>query len=417
MKEYKPVIVLLLGMNLTAQNVFRTGVEFLEKQFEVVALDCRPFLNRPIDLVIEIDQRFRRIYQITSEEDLISILKRLNPTYAIDFIGPCRKMKVIQPALQASGCKFVIQKLGQQPQPNMLIQRINQFSTLLRHINGRSKPKMSSSSDVSEPSFESTQALFRLFKLMKALQEYFQTRYFGIADIGIAAGSQATKSCSKLAKVVVSVKSNDVHLFNESKELSKIYSDSSLPNKFAVFIDDALIDATDWKLIGIEPPIRAHEYFEYLNSFFAQIEVLLGIEVIIAGHPQCEGNQGYVSRFMHRSVVFGATPGLVLRSEMAIVHASTAASFAVLADKPITIITTSGLNKSHYGEKIRNLAKSLKLKMIFMDRDLKKSDFDVESIKSYPSYIKKFLYDESAFEISPWGSFLSYTSKKVVELK
>ena len=71
MKEYKPVIVLLLGMNLTAQNVFRTGVEFLEKQFEVVALDCRPFLNRPIDLVIEIDQRFRRIYQITS---LISLV-------------------------------------------------------------------------------------------------------------------------------------------------------------------------------------------------------------------------------------------------------------------------------------------------------------------------------------------------------
>ena len=164
MKEDKPVIALLVGMNLTAQNVFRTGVEFLEKQFEVVVFDCRPLLHRPIDLGIEIDPRFRRIYQLRSEEDLVSILQRLNPIYAIDFIGPCRKMKLIQPALRAAGCKFVIQKLGQLPQPNILIRRIIQFSTLLRHIFGGREHKTSSSFGVSEPSFENTQMLSRLLR-------------------------------------------------------------------------------------------------------------------------------------------------------------------------------------------------------------------------------------------------------------
>jgi len=414
MKENKPVIALLVGMNLTAQNAYRTGVEFLEKQFEVVVFDCRPFLQRPIDLHIGIDPRFRRIYQLTSVEDLISILQRLNPVYAIDFIGPCRKMKLIQPALQIAGCKFVIQKLGQLPQPNVLIRRSNQFSTLLRHIFGGQKHITSSSSDVSETSFENTRLLPRLSKLMEALQEHFQMRYFRIAEIAVAAGSQAIKSCSKLANDVVSAKSNDVHLFNESNKFLNFHSNLSLPTKFAVFIDDALIDATDWKLIGIEPPIRAHEYFTHLNSFFARIEALLGIEVIIAGHPQCEGNRGYVSRFLHRSVVFGNTPDLVLRSEMSIVHASTATSFAILADKPIVIITTSELNRSHYGEKIRNLAKSLEHKAIFMDQDWKESDIEVGRTKAYPRYIKKFLYDDNAFETSPWESFLSYTSKKVL---
>jgi hypothetical protein len=412
MKEDKPVIALLVGMNLTAQNVFRTGVEFLEKQFEVVVFDCRPLLHRPIDLGIEIDPRFRRIYQLRSEEDLVSILQRLNPIYAIDFIGPCRKMKLIQPALRAAGCKFVIQKLDQQPQPNILIRRIIQFSTLIRHIFGGREHKTSSSFGVSEPSFENTQMLSRLLRPMDALQSYFQTRYFGIADIAVAAGSQATKSCSKLANDVVSVKSNDVHLFNESKRNTKFDLNLRLPYKFAVFIDDALIDATDWKLIGIDPPVPAHEYFSHLNSFFARIEAVLGIEVIIAGHPQCEGNRRYASRFLHRSVVFGDTPGLVLRSEMTIVHASTATSFAVLADKPIVIITSSRLNRSHYGEKIRNLAKSLKQKMIFMDRDWKKSDLEVKRINTYPRYINKLLYDNYALEIGPWESFLLYTSKK-----
>ena len=414
MTTNKPIIALLGGMNLTAQNVYRTGVEYLEKQFEVVVFDCRPFLQRPIDPRIEIDPRFRRIYQLTSLGDLVSILQSLKPVYAIDFIGPCREMKLIQPALRIAGCKFVIQKLGQLPQPNFLIRRSNQFSKLLRHIIGEQQHKTSSSFNISETFFENTRLLPRLSKLMEALQEHFQMRYFGIADIAVAAGSQAIKSCSKLANFVVSTKSSDVHLFNDSKKNSNFHSNLGLPTKFAVFIDDALIDATDWKLIGIKPPIRVYEYFTHLNSFFTRIEAVLGIEVVIAGHPQCEGNRGYISRFLHRSVVFRNTPDLVLRSEMSIVHASTATSFAILADKPIAIITTSELNRSHYGENIRKLAKSLEHKTIFMDQDWKESDLEVGNTKAYPRYIKKFLYDDSAFETSPWESFLSYTSKKVL---
>ena len=414
MKENKPVIALLGGMNLTAQNVYRTGVEYLEKQFEVVVFDCRPLLQRTIDPSIEIDPRFRRIYQLASIGDLVSVLQNLNPVYAIDFIGPCREMKMIQPVLRIAGCKFVIQKLGQLPQPSVLIRISHQFTKLLRHIFAGQKQKTSSGFDESGISFENTRILSRLSKLMGALKEHFQMRYVGIADVAVAAGSQAIKSCSKLAKDVVSTKSNDAHLFNESKKYSNFQLNLGLPTKFAVFIDDALIDATDWKLIGMEPPIRAHEYFTHLNNFFARIEVALGIEVIIAGHPQCDGNRGYVSHFLHRSVVFGNTPDLVLRSEMSIVHASTAASFAILADRPIVIITTSELNRSHYGVKIQNLAKSLEHKMIFIDQIWKETDLEVEKTETYPMYIKKYLYDNDAIEDNPWESFLMYTSKKVL---
>ena len=131
MIENKPVIVLLGGMNLTAQNVYRTGIVFLEKQFDVVIFDCRPFLQRPIDPDIKSDPRFRRIYQIATIEDLVSSLENLKPIYAIDFIGPCREMKLIQPALRIADCKFVIQKLGQLPQPNLAQRRINQLLIIL----------------------------------------------------------------------------------------------------------------------------------------------------------------------------------------------------------------------------------------------------------------------------------------------
>ena len=99
---------------------------------------------------------------------------------------------------------------------------------------------------------------------------------------------------------------------------------------------------------------------------------------------------------------------------MSIVHASTAASFAILADRPIVIITTSELNRSHYGVKIQNLAKSLEHKMIFIDQIWKETDLEVEKTKAYPMYIKKFLYDNDAIEDNPWESFLMYISKKVL---
>ena len=82
MNEKKPTIALLGGMNLTAQNVYRTGVESLEEQFEVVLVDCRPLLKRTIDQSIEVDKRFKRIYQVTTQEDLVRILGDLKPVYA-----------------------------------------------------------------------------------------------------------------------------------------------------------------------------------------------------------------------------------------------------------------------------------------------------------------------------------------------
>ena len=112
MNEKKPTIALLGGMNLTKQNIYRTGIKFLEEQFEVIVLDCRPLLKRHIDPSIEVDPGFKIIYQVTTQEDLVRILGDLKPVYAVDFIGPCQEMKLIQPALRNIDCKFVIQMLG-----------------------------------------------------------------------------------------------------------------------------------------------------------------------------------------------------------------------------------------------------------------------------------------------------------------
>jgi hypothetical protein len=409
MTTNKPVIALLGGMNLTAQNVYRTGVEYLEKQFEVVVFDCRPFLQRPIDPRIEIDPRFRRVYQLTSLGDLVSILQSLKPVYAIDFIGPCREMKLIQPALRIAGCKFVIQKLGQLPQPSLFQRRLNQFLFILKLLVGQRSHKERTQVDSRDTSSEVMGYTSSISKVRKIVSAYFETKYYGKADIALAAGRQAIKSSSKMAHITLSVKSTDSHMFAQA---TRTYSRDHLrgiSDRYALFIDDALVHATDWALLRQESPVEATFYYRQLNNFLSQIEKSGKISVIIAGHPQALNNLDYISKFDGRPVYFDCTPNLVLGCRFAIAHASTAISFAVISDKPMVIVSNSELDKGAYGRNIRNMAKALGVSVNMMDHFAPSITVPQQPNKQYAKYRQKLLYDKNCVENEPWEEFLSFT--------
>jgi len=410
MKKNKPIIALLGGMNLTAQNVHRTGVEYLEKEFEVVVFDCRPFLQRTIDPSIEIDSRFRRIYQLTSLEDLVSVLQILNPVYAIDFIGPCREMKLIQSALRIAGCKFVIQRLGELPRPNLFLRRSNQLSIILKHICGPRNRTGFFSGDIKNTFPQELDQTSNISKVRKIVDVYFKTKYFGKADIALAAGRQAIKSSSKLAHKTLSVKSTDSHIFAQATKTYCRDHTKGVSDNYALFIDDALVHATDWALLKQEPPVEATSYYEQLNDYFSRIEKSINISVIIAGHPQASNNSDYVSKFDGRPVYFDRTPNLVLGCKFAIAHASTAISFAVISDKPVVIISNAELEKSAIGLNIRNMANALGVSVHMMDQFAQTITAPQQTSKKYAKYRRDLLYDMNCSESEPWEEFLFFVN-------
>jgi hypothetical protein len=408
MKENKPVIALLTGMDLTAQNVYRTGVDVLEKHFEVVVFDCRSLLQRPINQSIKVDPRFKRPYQVANANDLLCILENLNPAIAIDFIGPCREMKLIQPALRNSGCKFVIQKLGQLPQPNLFRRRINQFTTILKILLKYRFDGSSSKQGIRNVSSTNFVQTSNISKVRKIIDDHFETNYFEKADVALASGRQAIKSCTKLAHKTLSVKSWDVHQFAESTKIYNRDRLNGLAHEYAVFIDDALVHAGDWNLLGQESPITANDYFKQLNHFFSQIEKSHNVEVVIAGHPSVSNNPNYVSSFEGRSVYFGDTPNLVVGCKFAIVHGSAATSFAVMCKKPILVVSNSTLDKSFYGGSIRNMANALGVPVVKLEHGESGHIFSEISYNKYKRYINNLLYDRNCIEAEPWGEFLSF---------
>ena len=417
MKENNSIIVLLTGMNLTKQNIYRTGIEFLEKQFEVIVLDCRPLLKRHIDPSIEVDPGFKIIYQVTTQEDLVRILGDLKPVYAIDFIGPCREMKLIQPALRNIDCKFVIQMLGNLPVVGIYRRILCQLKYLFgSNIDTHPVAERRRLEELDQPSDDKKVATLRLLNKLSQINRTYseskRTRYYGHAEIALAAGSVAIKKCEKNSKVVLNVNSWDSEIYYQSSISNSQLVSGADSNQYALFVDDGIIISSDWVLMGVEGPINESEYFESICSLFDQIETKLGVKVVIAGHPNAMSLEKYPSCFGGRPVVFGKTATLTQDCKFVIAHASTAISYAVLAQKPIIFVTSKSLDRSFYGVNIRSMSAVLGAPLVFADsaEALNLGSFEVDPLK-YNKYVSSYLQQLGASQLVIWTYFMDFVSK------
>ena len=413
MSPEKPTVVLLTGMALTEQNWERTGIEYLMLDFEIVVLDCRTFLGRVIDNEASEDPRFQNTVRIVSPSKLSEALDTYRPMYAIDFIGPCKEMKIIQPLLKKIACKFVIQKFGSLPQFPF-------FQRMIFHLQNIRSEKANSLA-ISEANSSQNRKRIVNFPVYVSLTgslsrywtDYRNTRYFAKADVSVAAGRRAINDCRKISNNVISVMSADAHRY-QTITSREIRADTfGLPELFAVFVDDALIHASDWSSLGIPTPVQGGEYFKDLNRYFTEFEKTYEIPVVIAGHPSCQWNTSYISAFESRQVIFGHTPGLVIKSCLTIVHSSTATSFAVLGHKPIMVLTSDSLDKTSYGLQIRAMAEELGTDPQFIDRSLQRKDWAEFSTLGYENYLQKFIVEEGCREAHPWERFKAYIKGEI----
>ena len=97
------------------------------------------------------------------------------------------------------------------------------------------------------------------------------------------------------------------------------------------------------RVVGLRP-IDPERYFSSLNVYFARLEAVLGIRVVIAAHPKANYQ---ATRFDGRTIIAGRTPELVRDADLVISHHSTSISYAVLAEKPIVFVYTSDMKVAY----------------------------------------------------------------------
>lgn len=135
----------------------------------------------------------------------------------------------------------------------------------------------------------------------------------------------------------------------------------------AVFIDQFFPFHHDHNAAGNDA-VDAEAYYGTMNRLFGEIERKLGLQVVIASHPRAR----YAASeplFEGRQTISGRTARLVLESRLVIAHMSVATAYAVMAHKPLLLVTMRDLERCVPGHATycQSLARELGRPLLILD--------------------------------------------------
>ena len=145
---------------------------------------------------------------------------------------------------------------------------------------------------------------------------------------------------------------------------------SAVQPKHIVFLDQNLPFHGDFAIQKRKVPASAGKYFPALRQFFDRLERELGLPVVIAAHPRAAyAQEGYAGPdyFGGRRLVSGQTLPLIFDSALVLTHYSTAVNFAVMARRPLLLLTSDELEGSE-GHIIRSMGGHLGAPIANIDR-------------------------------------------------
>ena len=172
----------------------------------------------------------------------------------------------------------------------------------------------------------------------------------------------------------------------------------------AVFIDEYLPYHPDLAHMGVGAPMDPDKYYNCLREFFALVEKICHLEVVIAACPRADYSDK-PNIFGNRKIKYNSTARLVAQSRLVIAHRSTAINYAVLFRKPIMLSATQEIyDHNSQTPFLRGFSRALKLPLNFID-DPKTINFDNifnfdEAV--YERYIEDFIKQSGSEEAPLW---------------
>lgn len=336
--------------------------EFKDLGFEVLVLDCTPFLDVPFEKYLTGEKICFKNEKIRRCNSLIQFLKyflQFNPTWTIDFISFQRD-------------KYFY---------SLLIRIFVKLISKIIYYRTGGHPYVTNSQiykDKRFPSFWKIKFLLRrlitLPWLIMGPDKWFLGGY------------------SEFIKVKDKKKIIFGHNLDYDSFL-KITRKSNLKNKRLkniLFLDEDFPCHSDFFRSGIIPELNESEYFSEISLCLKKLGKILKLKPIVKLHPR--SNIKKSTELYTVDVVHKDTAKLVYESDLVIAHCSTSIQLAVLFYKPIILIIPNKLpNKSYYFKNIENFknelgVESIRSKDVYNIKDIPKIDY-----RKYDQYKEKFI--------------------------
>ncbi|MCT7968527.1 hypothetical protein NG799_19650 [Laspinema sp. D1] len=397
----KPLIAILLGAPFTEQNYKRTGVPYLKESFDVIVLDCNPWLRVGFQKLSFIEYNYPSIIKINTSDDFVKIIVKLQPKYAIDFLGLGEYTFFIQNILQTYGVRIVLQRTGTLPTPS----RIKIFLALLKN--------------------NPPQLWQRLSKKIGQKQKKWKI----IAPhIALVAGRKSLDRQTLTAEKKLWIGSQDYYTYKMvESNLAQTLDRNVARSNYIVFIDSGIALGSDAILLGLPyfSQNQIDNYYISLQNAFDIFEKITGWSVKVAAHSSVKViEEKYRNLFGRRDVYDGMTAQLIQHSQLVLSHASTALSYAVLWEKPIILLMMSKdldlFAKKYFTIEtliINQLSIELDGPLLFLEaheREYLKAYQKSKPVnrEKYAEYVDNYIRSKETVEESIWQEFSSLVKQE-----
>lgn len=403
--SYKPNALVLLAAPVTDQNFHRMKLLQVQKYFRVTVVDLSSYLGRTGHS--NTSETWPEIIRVQTLAEFELTLQQSSSRIAFDHIGISHKSFEISRLLRKFRVLEVVHRLGVQPSPPFLT-RIGRLARLVLFTGRTDSPSLPSSTDGPTPNS------FRIGVWMAVAPTL--NRLVGLVFPPFASfhgGRKSIDAYTLRSRKKFWVGSDDYQTWKSSKVVgSSEQRGSSRP--FALFIDDAVAFADDWRVLGLEAPVTGCEYARQICESLTKFESDTGLPVVIAGHPNMQFRENYSAIFGGRETHFNSTVKLVRSASAVLTHASTAISFAVLDEKPIYLLGSIELLDSHYGPSILALARSLRLPIYSEGVSVRPFVIrDVYASQRLAKYRRNFLCGVSESQTQSWADALDVLANYV----
>jgi len=381
-------IAIILGAPPSAQNLDRIGARQLGRFFDVKVLDCTRVVGRIWEEALA--DRTISVESVTDIAEFREWMACSRPDYAIDFIGWTKYTPAIFRILRDLNIRIVIQSLAAKPSGAAAARGMR----LLLH----------------NPLRVTKAVVSRVVK-----QQAVRTIS---ADVALLAGLRSVTAESRRAQTIIWTGSRDYHEYRRTPRDPTVAKGT----EFIVFLDEAMVNSSDYRLVGLRQPVATEDYYSLLNGCFTRLEEMTGMTIVVAAHPNGKSDVNYPSYFGNRMVRFDSTAALCAASNLVLLHASTAASYAVLWRRPTLVLTSVALDRSWQRDAIRSMGHELKCPTLFMDA----ADGAYRSalarcarpdLEAYERYRRNYLVTDDVRESEPWQSFINYVQGSAASIE
>ncbi len=159
-------------------------------------------------------------------------------------------------------------------------------------------------------------------------------------------------------------------------------------DKYVVYLDQYFLYHPTVALVNpnVDIPSLREPFFCALNAYFDKVEKMLNCKVVIAAHPVANYK---TNPFNGREIFYFKTAELIRDCEAVILHSSSSISFAVLYDKPVSIVSNEQIEKlPNFLEQINVYGKVFHLPVVNIDKIDKR---DPLFVKISPSVRKGYM--------------------------